>query len=100
VDDQQAERRELYNGFGDGMALAFQIALTPAIFAGLGFWLDHAIHKTPLFTIVLFLLAVVGLFISQWAQYEHRMQREESTAAWARSTRAVTTTASTRSASS
>jgi F0F1-type ATP synthase assembly protein I len=84
VNDQQAERRELYNGFGDGMALAFQIALTPAIFAGLGFWLDHSIHKTPIFTIVFFLLAVVGLFISQWAQYEHRMKELDATKPWAR----------------
>jgi hypothetical protein len=84
VVDQQAERRDLYNGFGDGMALAFQIALTPAIFGGLGFWLDHAIDKTPIFTIVFFLLAVVGLFISQWAQYEHRMKQAEASAPWAR----------------
>jgi F0F1-type ATP synthase assembly protein I len=81
--DQQAERRELYNGFGDGLALAFQIALTPVIFGGLGYLIDRAIDRVPLFTIILFLVSMVGVFISQWAQYEHRMKQADAEAAWA-----------------
>ncbi len=75
--DQQAERRELYNGFGDGMALAFQIALTPAIFGVLGYFLDRRFETTPLFTIVLFSLAIIGLFISLWARYEEKMKAQD-----------------------
>ncbi len=82
--DQQAEKRDLYNGFGDGMALAFQIALTPAIFGGLGFLLDAKLDKTPLFTIAFFTLSMIGLFISLWARYEEKMKAQEANAAWAR----------------
>jgi F0F1-type ATP synthase assembly protein I len=80
--DQQAERRELYNGFGDGLALAFQIALTPVIFGGLGYLIDRWIDKVPLFTIVLFLVSMIGVFLSQWLQYEYRMQQADAKAVW------------------
>jgi hypothetical protein len=82
--DQQAERRELYNGFGDGMALAFQIALTPAVFGFLGYVLDRRLDKVPLFTILFFLVAVIGVFVSQWAQYEYRMKQADAKAVWAK----------------
>ena len=82
--DRQAERRELNNGFGDGLALAFQIALTPMVFGFLGYLIDRRIDKIPLFTIVLFLVAMVGVFISQWAQYEYRMKQVDAEAVWAK----------------
>ena len=82
--DQQAERRALHNGMGDGLALAFQIALTPMVFGFFGYLIDQRIHKVPLFTIVLFLVAMVGVFISQWAQYEHRMKQADAEAVWAK----------------
>lgn len=82
--DQQAERRELHNSMGDGLALAFQIALTPMVFAFLGYQLDRRIGRVPLFTIILFLVAMVGVFISQWAQYEHRMKQADAKAVWAK----------------
>jgi len=85
--DHQREQRELFNGFGDGLALAFQIALTPAIFAALGYWIDRTLDKTPLFTIGMFAVSVVGLFISQWSQYEYRMKQADSQAVWGRPVR-------------
>jgi hypothetical protein len=82
--DQQAERRELYNGFGDGMALAFQIALTPAIFGVLGFWIDSKLNRTPLFTVLLFTFSIIGLFVSLWARYEEKMKAQDAKAVWSR----------------
>lgn len=73
----------LYNGYGDGMAKAFEFALTPAIFCGLGYAVDRWLGTMPVFSIVLFLLAVVGMFARTWYAYEARMREEEATSPWA-----------------
>ena len=82
--DQQRGQRELFNGFGDGLALAFQIALTPAIFGVLGYVIDRHVGRTPLFTIAFFTFAMVGLFISLWARYEEKMKEEDAKQVWSR----------------
>jgi hypothetical protein len=45
------ERREVESGFGDGLAKAFELVLTPAIFGLLGFGLDRWLGLTPLLTV-------------------------------------------------
>ena len=54
------ERRDMYNGFGDGLARAFELAVTPVIFGGIGFGLDRWLGLAPLLTLVLFLFGVAG----------------------------------------
>ena len=88
--DQQRGQRELFNGFGDGLALAFQIALTPAIFGGLGYLIDRHFDRTPLFTIAFFAFAMIGLFISMWARYEQKMKDEDAKQVWSRAPKART----------
>ncbi|HVM06846.1 MAG TPA: AtpZ/AtpI family protein [Acidimicrobiales bacterium] len=78
------ERRELMNGFGDGLAVAFEFAITPAIFGGLGYLLDRWLGLVPLFTITLFLFGIVGMFLKMWFTYDHRMKAQEAEAVWAR----------------
>ncbi|MGI8710389.1 MAG: AtpZ/AtpI family protein [Acidimicrobiales bacterium] len=46
------ERRELNNGFGDSLARAVELVITPLIFGGLGYLLDHRLHTAPLFMLV------------------------------------------------
>jgi len=43
------ERRELNNGFGDSLAKAVEIVVTPLIFGALGWLLDGRLHTRPLF---------------------------------------------------
>jgi hypothetical protein len=81
---QLPEQGQLYNGFGNGLARAFELALTPAIFAGFGYGLDRWLGIVPVLTIVLFLLCVVGMFASTWYAYEARMQAEDACRPWAR----------------
>ena len=78
---------DVQNGFGDGLAKAFELVLTPAILGLAGFGLDRWLGVTPLFTIVLTLwaLAVVGYLT--WYRYEAEMRRLEEGAAWARTPR-------------
>lgn len=80
-----SQRSEPSNNYGDGMSIAFELVGTPAIVGGLGFLLDRWLGTTPLFTIVLTLVAlatVAGLTIWRYngemrrADAERRAQRE------------------------
>jgi len=71
-------RRDSYNGFGEGLARAFELAFTPAIFAGIGLGIDSLIGTVPVFTIALLVFAFVGMFVRMWFGYDHAMQRHES----------------------
>ena len=82
------DRQDLYNGFGDGLSRAFELALTPAVFGALGFLLDRWAGTTPLFTIVLLLFAVAGVGYMAWVRYEAEMREKEQEAVWARSGKA------------
>lgn len=78
------ERRELNNGFGEALSRAFELAATPAIFAGLGWLLDRWLGTSPLFLIVLFLFAVAGVGYMTWFKYEEEMKQHEADAVWNR----------------
>jgi F0F1-type ATP synthase assembly protein I len=79
------DKRDLYNGFGDGLAKAFEFAVTPGIFGVLGYLLDRAIGTLPLFTIILALLCIVGMFLKTWYTYDADMRTHEANAPWGRS---------------
>lgn len=78
------ERRELNNGFGEALSRAFELAATPAIFAGLGWLLDRWLGTSPLFLIILFLFAVAGVGYMTWFKYEAEMKEHEADAVWNR----------------
>ncbi len=70
-------KRELNNGFGESLAKAFELVVTPGIFGFLGWLLDRQVGTTPLFTL-LFTLIVFG-YVSWklWGSYERQMQAHE-----------------------
>jgi len=78
------DKRDLYNGFGDGFALAFEFAVTPAIFGVLGYLLDRAVGTLPVFTIIFALFCVVGMFVKVWYTYDANMREQEAKAPWGR----------------
>lgn len=59
----------------DNLGRGMDIALTIAVFLGLGFLLDRWLGVFPLFTIVLVLLAATGTFIRLRYTYEAAMQQ-------------------------
>jgi hypothetical protein len=77
-----APQGELYNGAGEGMARAFELALTPAIIGGLGFLLDRWLGLLPVFTILFFLVAMVGLMARMWYGYDAQMKEQETAGGW------------------
>ena len=80
--DQLAERRELYNGFGNAMSLGIEFALGPVIFGGLGWLLDRWLGIAPILTVVLAVVGVVAAFIRTWYRYDAEMKAKESDAVW------------------
>jgi len=81
------QRRELNNGFGEALSRAFELAATPAIFAGVGWLLDRWVGTAPLFLIVFFFFAVAGVGYMTWFKYEAEMKEHEANAVWNRSSR-------------
>ena len=53
------DRRDLYNGFGDTMARAFEVVFTPFLFGLLGWWIDGRTHTRPLFALTLGILVLL-----------------------------------------
>jgi F0F1-type ATP synthase assembly protein I len=62
------------DSFGRGM----DIALTVAVFFAIGLVLDRWLGTTPLFMIVLTVLAVVGFFLSLKYRYDAAMTQLEA----------------------
>ena len=82
--DDLKGRRELYEGFTDTFVKGVEFALTLAIFAGMGFGLDHLFGTVPVLTIVCFLVGAVGLATKTYYAYEAKMRAIESSGPWAR----------------
>jgi len=78
------DMRDTYNGFGDTLARAFELVGTPLVFGFLGHLLDRWLGLTPLLTIGLGALAVVGGFLEMYYGYRDSMRRQEAAAPWGR----------------
>jgi hypothetical protein len=78
------DRRDLYNGFGDGLARAFELAVTPAIFGVIGYGLDRWIGIVPVFTIVFALVTLCVKGYLMWLDYEQAMRRHDEASPWGR----------------
>ena len=77
-----APKADLYNGAGEGMNRAFELALTPAIIGGFGYLLDRWLGLLPVLTIVFFLVAMAGLIARMWFDYDARMKVHEASGPW------------------
>ena len=80
--DQLAERRELYNGFGNALSLGIEFALGPVIFGGLGWALDRWLGLFPVLTVVLSIVGVVATFVRMWFRYDAEMKVKEAQGIW------------------
>ncbi|MGI9021944.1 MAG: AtpZ/AtpI family protein [Acidimicrobiales bacterium] len=85
-------RQQTYSGFGDALAQAFEMVVTPLLFGVGGYFLDRWLGTSPLFTIILSLLGIVGMSAKMWYAYDARMRAHEATAPWATAPPAVAST--------
>lgn len=91
-------RRATYQGFGDALAMAFELVFTPLVFALGGWFLDRWLGTTPVLLIVLVVLAVVGMGVRMYYGYDARMKVHEAAGPWARRPVAETPAVPVRSA--
>lgn len=78
------QRRELYQGFGDTLAVAFELAVTPVVVGLMGYGLDRWLGTTPILTVVFVLMAIVGLSARMFYGYDARMRVHEANGPWAK----------------
>ncbi|MGH9165503.1 MAG: AtpZ/AtpI family protein [Acidimicrobiales bacterium] len=78
------DKRDLYNGFGTTLARAFELVVTPLLFALLGHLLDGWLGTSPLFTVGLAVLGLAGTVVRMYYGYVADMERHTSQAAWTR----------------
>ncbi|MGQ0520975.1 MAG: hypothetical protein ACT4PX_07485 [Actinomycetota bacterium] len=79
------EKRALYNGFGDTLTRAVEFVAIPGVFAVAGRLVDDRIGTTPLLTLLLAALALVGVFVRAYFAYEVAMREQEAQRPWNRS---------------
>lgn len=87
VDERHVQRGALNRGLDDGLSKAFELALTPAVLGVGGWFIDRHLEVTPLFTLVLFFLGVIGTSLSLWYRYDAAMAAHEEAVAVARAAR-------------
>jgi len=71
-------RRDLYNGFGNSMARAFELAAVPLIFALPGWGLDRWLGTGPVFALLFGLFGLAGVVARSYYEYAARMDREQA----------------------
>ena len=77
------DRQHLYNGFGNGLAKAIEMVVTPALFGFLGHLLDGWLGTNPVFTILFVLFALSGMGVRLYYGYEQEMKAHEAAGPWA-----------------
>ena len=84
MDDQQETTRALYNGFGNTLARAFELVVTPTLFAFIGHLIDRWLGTRFIFAVALGIFCVIGMSISMFYGYIEAMKQHEAEALWAR----------------
>jgi F0F1-type ATP synthase assembly protein I len=79
-----ADHQALYNGFGNALAQAVEFVATPVIFFLAGLWIDHRFGTAPVFAVLLFVLALVGVSVSAYYRYKAAMDEAEEGKPWKR----------------
>jgi F0F1-type ATP synthase assembly protein I len=78
------ERQATYNGFGDALAHATELVVTPLLFALAGYGLDRLFGTGPVLAIVFGLVGVIGVAVKSYYEYAARIAREEEGKPWTR----------------
>ena len=66
---ERRDQRDTWHGFSNALSHAFELVATTVIFVLIGLWIDGRFGTRPLFTVVLGLLAVIGLGVRAYYTY-------------------------------
>ena len=75
-------KRETYQGASDGLTQAMEFALVPAILGGLGYGIDRLLGIVPVITIIMVVVALVGLFVRMKYRYDEKMMIADAQGVW------------------
>lgn len=79
---ERRDQRDTWHGFSNALSHAFELVATTALFVLLGLWIDGRVGTRPLFTVVLGLLAVIGLGVRAYYTYMAQIARDEEGKPW------------------
>jgi F0F1-type ATP synthase assembly protein I len=71
-------KRELNRGAGNAMSMAFELAVTPAFLAFVGWRLDDWLGTTPLLLLVLFVFTIGYEIWKLFTRYDAMMREHEA----------------------
>jgi F0F1-type ATP synthase assembly protein I len=71
------DRRDTYNGFGNALARAVELVVTPMLFGLLGVLLDRWLGTSPMFVFVLAGFALAGMAVRMYYAYVEEMKVQE-----------------------
>ena len=78
------EQRQTWSGFGNALSRAIELVVTPVLFGLGGWYLDRWLGTRPVFTLILFLFAIVGMATRMYYAYVAEMEAHEQDAPWRR----------------
>ena len=81
------ERQQTWSGFSDTLSRAIELVVTPLLFGLGGWYLDRWLGTRPLFTLLLFLVAVVGMAARMYYAYAAAMDEHDRAGIWSREER-------------
>ena len=84
---ERRDQRDTWHGFSNALSHAFELVATTVLFVLLGLWIDGRVGTRPLFTVVLGLLAVIGLGVRAYYTYLAQIERDEEGKPWLRKSR-------------
>ena len=76
--DEQKARQHLYNGFGNGLTRAVELAATPAILGLAGYGIDRWAGIVPVFTLLFAFVAIAGVAVKMYYRYDVEMREHEA----------------------
>lgn len=78
-----AQRREVTQGLWRSSG-GYELALSPAVLALVGLWIDGRLGLTPLVTVIAAVLGFVGAAVKLYYTYQHDMVELEQAGPWAK----------------
>jgi F0F1-type ATP synthase assembly protein I len=82
-----SQPRQTWKGFDDAFARGIELVATPLLFGLGGWYLDRWAGTRPLFTLILFVVAVVGMAARMYYAYTAAMEEHDRAGVWARTSR-------------
>ena len=77
-----SDRQAMWQGLGDGLSSAVEMAVTPVILTLIGLWVDGRAGTTPWIAVSCALFGMIGGFVKAYYVYVHKSEEEEAKRKW------------------